>query len=182
MSTGYHLSLQAICSAPPSPDESSVGTSTTKHTSMHGSQRTNGSYGSVVLSLTPVRCSSLWQRTSSESRCDDLESTDHSADSIFFGSDSRDVSTSTTDYVVMQIDFPLDGPNPKPTFTTLSSFSIPGPVMNVFLLDPIQKLFAAFIFLGGPQDIGLYCLPNWDKPEYIFIDTCIQCVSPFPSE
>ena len=80
----------------------------------------------------------------------------------------------------MQIDFPLDGPNPKPTFTTLSSFSIPGPVMNVFLLDPIQKLFAAFIYLHGPQGIGLYCLPDWDKPEYIFIDTCIQCVSPPP--
>jgi len=78
----------------------------------------------------------------------------------------------------MQIDFPLDGPNPKPTFTTLSSFSIPGQVMNVFLLDPIQKLFAAFIFLQGPTAIGLYCLPNWDNPEYIFIDTCIQCVSP----
>ena len=82
----------------------------------------------------------------------------------------------------MQIDFPLDGPNPKPTFTTLSSFSIPGPVMNVFLLDPIQKLFAAFIFLQGPTAIGLYCLPDWDKPEYIFIDTCIQCVSPFPDD
>ena len=81
----------------------------------------------------------------------------------------------------MQIDFPLDGPNPKPTFTTLSSFSIPGPVMNVFLLDPIQKLFAAFIYLQGPQDIGLYCLPDWDKPEYIFIDTCIQCVSTLPT-
>ena len=54
--------------------------------------------------------------------------------------------------------------------------------MNVFLLDPIQKLFAAFIFLQEPQDIGLYCLPNWDKPEYIFIDTCIQCVSPLPSD
>lgn len=78
----------------------------------------------------------------------------------------------------MQIDFPLEGSNPKPTFTTLSSFSIPGPVMNVFLLDPIQKLFAAFIFLAGPQSIGLYCLPNWDQPEFIFIDTCITCVSP----
>jgi hypothetical protein len=86
------------------------------------------------------------------------------------------------DYVVMQIDFPLDGPNPKPTFTTLSSFSIPGPVMNVFLLDPIQKLFAAFIFLQDLEDIGLYCLPNWDKPEYIFIDTCIQCVSLPPGD
>jgi len=82
----------------------------------------------------------------------------------------------------MQIDFPLDGPNPKPTFTTLSSFSIPGQVMNVFLLDPIQKLFAAFIFLHGPTAIGLYCLPNWDNPEYIFIDTCIQCVSPPASD
>jgi len=82
----------------------------------------------------------------------------------------------------MQIDFPLDGPNPKPTFTTLSSFSIPGPVMNVFLLDPVQKLFAAFIFLNEPHNIGLYCLPDWDKPEYIFIDTCIQCVSPPPSD
>ena len=82
----------------------------------------------------------------------------------------------------MQIDFPLDGPNPKPTFTTLSSFSIPGQVMNVFLLDPIQKLFAAFIFLQGPTAIGLYCLPNWDNPEYIFIDTCIQCVSPLSSD
>lgn len=91
---------------------------------------------------------------------------------------SRDVSNSTTDYVVMQIDFPLEGSNPKPTFTTLSSFSIPGPVMNVFLLDPIQKLFAAFIFLAGPQNIGLYCLPNWDQPEFIFIDTCITCYFP----
>ena len=82
----------------------------------------------------------------------------------------------------MQIDFPLEGPNPKPTFTTLSSFSIPGPVMNVFLLDPIQKLFAAFIFLSGPQNIGLYCLPNWDQPDFIFIDTCITCVSPLPRD
>ena len=147
-----------------------------KLTSVRGSQRTSGSYGSVASSLILARCSLLWQRTSSKPPYDGLGSTDQLADSVFCCSDSRDVNS--TDYVVMQIDFPLDGPNPKPTFTTLSSFSIPGQVMNVFLLDPIQKLFAAFIFLQGPTAIGLYCLPNWDSPEYIFIDTCIQCVSP----
>lgn len=51
--------------------------------------------------------------------------------------------------------------------------------MNVFLLDPSERLLSAFIWVSASNTIGLYTLPDWDKNEYVFIDTGIECVSRF---
>ena len=50
--------------------------------------------------------------------------------------------------------------------------------MNVFLLDPPGRLLASFIWVSGPNTIGLYTLLDWDTQEYVYIDTGIECVSP----
>jgi hypothetical protein len=81
-----------------------------------------------------------------------------------------------TDFIVMRLDFPQRGQDSKPTFSTLSLFTIPGPVMNVFLLDTAQRLSAAFVYIHDTRNIGLYCLLDWNKNEYVFIDTNIRCV------
>lgn len=49
--------------------------------------------------------------------------------------------------------------------------------MNVFLLDPPGRLLSAFVWVASTNTIGLYALLDWDKPEYVFINTGIQCVS-----
>ena len=64
----------------------------------------------------------------------------------------------------------------KPEFTELASFKTVGVVMNVFLLDPVSRLLSAFVWVSTSNTIGLYALPDWSKPEYIFIDTGIECV------
>lgn len=63
-----------------------------------------------------------------------------------------------------------------PTFHYVTDFKTAGVVMNVFLLDPTARLLSAFVWVSSTNTIGLYALPDWDKPEYVFIDTGIECV------
>lgn len=86
-------------------------------------------------------------------------------------------------FELMQIHFPeLDSGSGsdeqiKPSFSTLRSFKTLGIVMNVFLLDPEARLLAGFVWISRSISIGLYVLLDWDKEEYVFIDTGIECVS-----
>lgn len=65
-----------------------------------------------------------------------------------------------------------------PVFSHVTDFRTAGVVMNVFLLDPSAHLLSAFVWVAASNTIGLYVLLNWDKNEYVFIDTGIECVSP----
>jgi len=76
-----------------------------------------------------------------------------------------------------------DGPSGEsspypPIFSHVTEFRTTGVVMNVFLLDPSERLLSAFIWVSTSNTIGLYALPDWDKKEYVFIDTGIECVRP----
>lgn len=64
-----------------------------------------------------------------------------------------------------------------PVFSHVTDFRTAGVVMNVFLLDPSARLLSAFVWVAASNTIGLYVLLNWDKNEYVFIDTGIECVS-----
>jgi hypothetical protein len=64
-----------------------------------------------------------------------------------------------------------------PVFSHVTDFRTAGVVMNVFLLDPSAQLLSAFVWVAGSNTIGLYVLLNWDKNEYVFVDTGIECVS-----
>lgn len=64
-----------------------------------------------------------------------------------------------------------------PIFSHVTEFKTTGVVMNVFLLDPPARLLSAFVWVSTSNTIGLYALLDWDKPEYVFIDTEIVCVS-----
>lgn len=64
----------------------------------------------------------------------------------------------------------------KPTFLPLTSFYTTGVVMNVFLLDPPRRLLSAFVWLASSNTIGLYVLLDWDKDEYIYVDTGVGCL------
>lgn len=66
---------------------------------------------------------------------------------------------------------------PSPVFSEIAMFKTAGVVMNVFLLDPPGRLLTCFIWVSGPNTIGLYTLLDWDTQEYVFIDTGIECVS-----
>ncbi len=66
-------------------------------------------------------------------------------------------------------------PDP-PIFSHVTDFKTTGVVMNVFLLDPSARLLSAFVWVAQANTIGLYALLDWDKPEYVFIDTGIECV------
>ena len=68
-----------------------------------------------------------------------------------------------------------------PVFSEVTTFKTTGVVMNVFLLDPPGRLLASFIWVSGPNTIGLYTLLDWDSKEYVYIDTGIECVSGHPS-
>src|SRR5882757_5190738 len=85
-------------------------------------------------------------------------------------------------FKLMQIHFPEQKPDSdeqsNPFFSTLRSFKTLGIVMNVFLLDPEARLLAGFVWISRSNSIGLYVLFDWDKEEYVFVDTGIQCVSP----
>lgn len=85
------------------------------------------------------------------------------------------------EFVLMKLQFPDADfgadTTPTPTFTTLARFKTIGVVMNVFLLDPSSRLLSAFIWVSTSNTIGLYALLDWDKQEYVFIDTGIECVS-----
>ena len=93
------------------------------------------------------------------------------------------------EFVLMRLTF-SDGPSGEsspypPIFSHVAEFRTTGVVMNVFLLDPSERLLSAFIWVSTSNTIGLYVLPDWDKKEYVFIDTGIECVRHtfmFPSE
>jgi len=63
-----------------------------------------------------------------------------------------------------------------PIFSRVTDFKTTGVVMNVFLLDPSIRLLSAFVWVSTSNTIGLYALPDWNKKEYVFIDTGIECV------
>ncbi|KAL0955539.1 hypothetical protein HGRIS_001775 [Hohenbuehelia grisea] len=82
------------------------------------------------------------------------------------------------EFVLMKLYFP-EGPlmaHSMPMFSHVTEFKTTGVVMNVFLLDPGARLLAAFIWVSSSNTIGLYALLDWDKPEYVFIDTGIECI------
>jgi hypothetical protein len=87
-------------------------------------------------------------------------------------------------FELMQIHFPeqKDDSNEQisPSFSSLRSFKTLGVVMNVFLLDPEARLLAGFIWVSRSNSIGLYVLLDWNKEEYVFVDSGIQCVSGLP--
>ena len=66
---------------------------------------------------------------------------------------------------------------PTPIFSHVSEFKTTGVVMNVFLLDPPGRLLSAFVWVSSSNTIGLYALLDWNKSDYVFIDTGIACVS-----
>jgi hypothetical protein len=76
---------------------------------------------------------------------------------------------------------PLSAPapitQPTPTFSVLAAFHTFGAVMNVFLLDPAQRVLSAFVWMSSTNTIGLFALLDWDVREYVFVDTGIFCVS-----
>ncbi|OSC98467.1 hypothetical protein PYCCODRAFT_1439334 [Trametes coccinea BRFM310] len=76
------------------------------------------------------------------------------------------------EFVLMKLEFPENG---EPLFSELSIFKTIGVVMNVFLLDPASRLLSAFVWVSTSNTIGLYALLDWDKPEYVFVDTGIEC-------
>jgi len=84
-------------------------------------------------------------------------------------------------FELMQIHFPEQKPDSEeqinPSFSTLRSFKTLGVVMNVFLLDPEARLLAGFVWISRSNSIGLFVLFDWDKEEYVFVGTGIQCVS-----
>lgn len=86
------------------------------------------------------------------------------------------------EFILMKLEFPEssslndeDEPPASPTFSKLTTFRTSGVVMNVFLLDPAARLLSVFVWVR-PNSIGLYVLLDWDEPEYIFVDTGIECV------
>ncbi|KAI9061368.1 hypothetical protein FKP32DRAFT_1576049 [Trametes sanguinea] len=76
------------------------------------------------------------------------------------------------EFVLMKLEFPENG---EPMFAELTTFKTIGVVMNVFLLDPASRLLSAFVWVSTSNTIGLYALLDWDKPEYVFVDTGIEC-------
>ncbi|TFY79006.1 hypothetical protein EWM64_g5007 [Hericium alpestre] len=86
------------------------------------------------------------------------------------------------EFKIMQIQFPESaqtGVNTHldvaPTFSHIRTFMTSGIVMNIFLLDPILRLLSGFVLMWNSTTIGLFVLLDWDKDEYVFIDTMIQC-------
>ncbi|KAH0588413.1 hypothetical protein H2248_004264 [Termitomyces sp. 'cryptogamus'] len=92
----------------------------------------------------------------------------------------RNDDTRIMEFVLMRLRF-FDGSTGEsadtlPVFEHVTKFKTRGVVMNIFLLDPIARLLSAFIYANGTNTICLYALLDWDKPQYIFIDTGIECV------
>ncbi|KAF8623385.1 hypothetical protein AX17_007423 [Amanita inopinata Kibby_2008] len=84
------------------------------------------------------------------------------------------------EFVLMRLDF-SDSPSGgrmsrPPVFSRITSFKSAGVVMNVFLLDPSNRLLSAFVWVSSSNAIGLYVLLDWAKSEYVFIDTGIEGV------
>jgi hypothetical protein len=85
------------------------------------------------------------------------------------------------EFILMRLTF-TDGPTGEtskvaPVFSHVTDFRTTGVVMNVFLLDPQRRLLSAFVWVSATNTIGLFTLPDWDTPEYVFLDTGIECVS-----
>ncbi|KAG6856069.1 hypothetical protein H0H87_007725 [Tephrocybe sp. NHM501043] len=91
----------------------------------------------------------------------------------------RNDDTRLMEFVLMRLKF-FDGTTGEssdtpPRFEHVTEFKTRGVVMNVFLLDPIARLLSAFIYSNATNTICLYALLDWDKDEYVFIDTGIDC-------
>ena len=78
------------------------------------------------------------------------------------------------EFVLMKLEFFED--EREPQFSELAMFKTIGVVMNVFLLDPSSRLLSAFVWVASSNTIGLYALLDWNKDEYVFIDTGVECV------
>lgn len=91
------------------------------------------------------------------------------------------------EFALMQIKFPdpnlenlpstRSTPREAPAFFPLKTFKMTGLVMNVFLLDPVARLLSGFIWIVSSSTIGLFVLLDWNRDEYVFVDTKIPCVS-----
>lgn len=64
----------------------------------------------------------------------------------------------------------------SPVFSRVTEFRTSGVVMNIFLLDPSERLLSAFVWVATTNTIGLYALLDWNEQEYVFIDTGIDYV------
>ncbi|KXN86023.1 hypothetical protein AN958_10580 [Leucoagaricus sp. SymC.cos] len=82
------------------------------------------------------------------------------------------------EFVLMRLTFsdPPSGENSaeQPIFSRVTEFRTMGVVMNIFLLDPSERLLSAFVWVASSNTIGLYALLDWKRPEYTFIDTGIE--------
>ncbi|KAA1476516.1 hypothetical protein DENSPDRAFT_843502 [Dentipellis sp. KUC8613] len=85
-------------------------------------------------------------------------------------------------FKIMKISFDLPSGSPPgqpaelvPTFSHIRTFNTMGMVMNIFLLDPASRLLSGFVLLMSSDTVGLYVLLDWDKEEYVFVDTKIKC-------
>jgi hypothetical protein len=89
------------------------------------------------------------------------------------------------EFVLMRLTFsdPPSGESSseRPAFSRVTEFRTKGVVMNIFLLDPSERLLSAFVWCSNSNTIGLYALLDWSKPEYVFIDTGIEYVRSFTS-
>jgi hypothetical protein len=89
------------------------------------------------------------------------------------------------EFVLMRLTFsdPPSGESSaeSPVFSPVTEFRTTGVVMNIFLLDPSERLLSAFVWVSTTNTIGLYALLDWNEPEYAFIDTGIDYVRPHPS-
>ncbi|KAJ3766627.1 hypothetical protein FB446DRAFT_653501 [Lentinula raphanica] len=97
---------------------------------------------------------------------------------VLHGSNSYDDSR-IMEFSLMQLQFYENALGKKtacPTFSHVTSFKTVGVVMNIFLLDPSARLLSAFVWVSSSNTIGLYVLLDWEKDEYVFVDTGIECV------
>ncbi|KAI9452800.1 hypothetical protein F5148DRAFT_985847 [Russula earlei] len=81
-------------------------------------------------------------------------------------------------FELIQIHFPEQTSNSdeqlNPYFSTLRSFKTLGVFLNVFTLEPEARLLAGLMWISRFNSIGLYVLLDWNKEEYVFVDTAIQ--------
>ncbi|TDL22931.1 hypothetical protein BD410DRAFT_787748, partial [Rickenella mellea] len=78
-----------------------------------------------------------------------------------------------TECQLVALVFPVDGP---PCFEMRSTFTLPGWVMSVYLLDPSRRLLSAYLWLESSGSLALYVLLDWEKRLTAFFDTGILCV------
>lgn len=77
------------------------------------------------------------------------------------------------EFILMGLHFPAD--DRPPEFMQIARFSTMGLVINVFLLDPSARILAAFVYNLDTETICLYLIPDWEKREYVLINTGIAC-------